>query len=417
MEQELYTEMINSIKTLEEEICLKDKSIFLFAHCNATLELVDLLLSKGYKPVAILDNSREKQGEKYRGIKVVYPGQITDYSGGKKDDNIIVLIASRFYETMAKQLRELGFKGTVRKVIDYNTFAEYSLSEDTIKRMKAREKHGEGILEEIESRHKGAYRIFCPFNALGDIYFCMSYLPAFLEKRKNNKCVICVPSKACAKVVRLFGDYDVEVYSQKELDAAIQAVIYTKDNNSYIAHQDRPYVINLHKALYLKCIPLETVYKCGVFGLPAETKPVEPVNWKKLESPERIHEGKAVIISPYAKSVVALPETSWKQIIDRYSEEGYQIFTNVSGDEKPLPGTEELRTELNEMKDAIERAGIFIGIRSGLCDVIRTAKAKKIALYPDYYYSDTKWKVINMYSIDGFENIEVDDDFDILGII
>ncbi len=63
------------------------------------------------------------------------------------------------------------------------------------------------------------------------------------------------------------------------------------------------------------------------------------------------------------------------------------------------------------MKSTVEYAGTFIGIRSGLCDVIRTANCKKIALYPDYQYCDTKWKSIDMYAIEGFENIVVKDDF------
>ena len=35
---------------------------------------------------------------------------------------------------------------------------------------------------------------------------------------------------------------------------------------------------------------------------------------------------------------------------------------------------------------------------------LREAKAKKIALYPDYYYCDTKWKAIDMYYIDQFDH-------------
>ena len=46
----------------------------------------------------------------------------------------------------------------------------------------------------------------------------------------------------------------------------------------------------------------------------------------------------------------------------------------------------------------------------------RASTKRKIALYPDYNYSDTKWKVIEMYSIDGFENIEVNNEFRIEGI-
>ncbi|MXP75912.1 hypothetical protein GN277_11115 [Lachnospiraceae bacterium WCA-9-b2] len=63
------------------------------------------------------------------------------------------------------------------------------------------------------------------------------------------------------------------------------------------------------------------------------------------------------------------------------------------------------------MKSVVERAGTFIGIRSGMCDVIRTAKCRKIALYPDYNYCDTKWKGIDIYEISEFENIFIKSDF------
>ncbi|WP_289301274.1 hypothetical protein [Sporofaciens musculi] len=59
----------------------------------------------------------------------------------------------------------------------------------------------------------------------------------------------------------------------------------------------------------------------------------------------------------------------------------------------------------------VERAGTFIGIRSGMCDVIRTVKCRKIVLYPDYNYCDTKWKGIDIYKISEFENIFIKSDF------
>ncbi len=63
------------------------------------------------------------------------------------------------------------------------------------------------------------------------------------------------------------------------------------------------------------------------------------------------------------------------------------------------------------MKSVVERAGTFIGIRSGLCDVIRTADCHKIALYPDYHYCGTRWTAAEIYAIEGFENIVVNGDF------
>ena len=404
MEKKLYDEMVYSVDTINDEMNLASKKVFLFGHCNATLELIDLLESKGIKSIAILDNSTAKHGQIYKDVVVIYPSEISNYIGENPMDGSVVLIASRFYSAMHRQLRELGYEDPVRKVIDYNTYAEYSLSEETIARMKKREQHGEKLLIGLSNKYEGNFKVFCPFNALGDIYFMISYWGTFARIRNIKDVVFVVPSKALAEVIRMFGDYSVEIYDQKELDAMIQAVIYTQDENSFIAHQDRPYVVNLFKALYIKQIPLEQIYCCGVYGLPADTIPDKPRDEGHIYSDiNRIPEGRAVIFSPYAKSVTAIDTKVWEDAVGYFTGVGYKCFTNVVSDEKPLDGTEPISPSIYEMRSVVERAGIFIGIRSGMCDILRDAKAKKIALYPDYNYCDTKWKSIEMYHIAQFD--------------
>lgn len=112
--------------------------------------------------------------------------------------------------------------------------------------------HGRRIVEELERKYPRHFRVFCPFSALGDVYFCMSYLPYFLKRRRKKEYIVCVAGAACAKAVSLFDDCPVEVMQQKELDATIQAELYTQDENAFIAHQDRPYVVHLSRALYRK---------------------------------------------------------------------------------------------------------------------------------------------------------------------
>ena len=240
------------------------------------------------------------------------------------------------------------------------------------------------------------------FNTI--FYFTITAPSLLLEKA-----LVCVVGNAQKQVAKLFGYTDVLEFEQKEIDEMIQAVIYKNAPDCYIAHQDRPYVVYLHRALYKKCIPLETIYKCGIFGLPQETESVKPSQWDEYSFDYDIQKGKTAVIAPYAKSVAALPEKIWKDLIADLKSNGYKVFTNVIGDEKPLAGTGGISPKISEMKSAVEQAGLFIGIRSGMCDVIRTAECRKIALYPDYFYCDTQWKSIDMYAIDGFENIVVKD--------
>lgn len=413
MEKKLHDEMVLTIEKINNEMSLCDRKIFLFGYCNATLELIDLLEGKGIGVCEILDNSDAKQMQCYKGIHVTYPKNILMYSDDVQEDNSVVLIASRYYETMCKQLREIGYKGPVCKVVDYNSYAEYDMSEKTILKMKNREKDGEELLRKLSDKYSGFFKVFCPFAALGDVYFMISYWPAFAKTRciamredkpELEKAVFIVPGDELADVIHMFGDYPVEVFEQKELDSMIQASIYRRDNDFYIAHQDRPYVVNLSKALYVKKIVFSDMYCCGVYGLSKGTMSIKPKEdlpvYKDIDS---IPSGRSVIFSPYAKSVVAIDSKVWSSAVQYYVAAGYKCFTNVVGDELPLEGTEAISPSLLEMKSVIERAGTFVGIRSGLCDIIRETKAKKIALYPDYNYCDTKWKAIDIYRIEEFD--------------
>lgn len=399
--------MIESFKELENTEAIQGKQIYLFGHCNATEELADLLLEHQYRPIAILDNNIVKCGNNYKGIPIVLPQDILS----DMQENSIVCIVARAYAAMSDQLKRLGYKGMVRKLVDYNSFADYSLSDETIRRMQERVSRGIIIKREQEQEYPDYFNILCPFSALGDIFLTMSYLPHFIEKRKIPRIVVCVIGTACAKVVSLFGMYKVKIYKQKDMDELIQACLYTKDKNFFIAHQDRPYVINLHKALYIKCILLEKIYCCGVFGLPTNTKPVRPVLWSSYPNLEKIRIGKSVIFSPYAKSVTLISKKVWDNIVAYFLAKEYECFTNVVGDETPLAGTKAISPQIDELKSVVEQAGTFVGIRSGLCDVIKYAECDKIALYPDYNYCDTKWKAIDIYSLDGWKNIVVNEDF------
>lgn len=402
-----YEEMVSELNSLIQKKVICNKKLYLFGHCNATEELANLLLDKCYSVAAILDNNSAKHGKDYRGIIIQPPQAILS----EDPDRTMVCIVSRAYASMKDQLRRLGYIGQIYKLVEYNSFSEYSLSEGTLHRKKQRVERGIVLLRGLEKKYPGFFKLLCPFAALGDIYIMMSYLSCFLQNRKVEKCIITVVGNACADVVRLFGDYPVEVMAQKDMDETIQAALYTEDPNSFIPHQDRPYVVNVSKILYIKKMTLEQIYCCGVFALPVSTKPYSPVNLREYGKLDQIEQGNAVVFSPYAKSVTALDERIWNEIVEYYREKGFQCFTNVAGDEKALPGTEPISPAINEIQSVVERAGIFIGIRSGICDVLREAACRKVALYPDYNYCDTKWKAIDIYWLEGWENVVAGEGF------
>lgn len=403
MSRDCYLEIEANLYNLIKRDNLNNKKIYIFGHCNATEALTDLFLASGYKVNGILDNNINKQGRHYRDIEIVEPKAVLKSTA----DNTIVCIVSRAYASMVKQLAQIGYKGKIEKLIDYNTFAEYSFSDETIDGKAERLERGEAVLNEIKELYHGKYFIICPYSALGDVYYAMAYLPYYLEKNSIKDYAVIVVGNACAKIAEMFGAEYIEKHNQKDMDELVQAVLFTRGEQAFIVHHDRPYTNQLIKALHVKFISFEELYRLGVFGLEKDVRAYAPIRLDKYNDFADMKQGQSVILAPYAKSVAGVSSEIWEKIVDHYKAKDYKVYTNVVGEELPIDGTTPITIPLSEMQSAVEYAGTFIGIRSGLCDVLKEADCKKIALYPDCYYSDTKWKVAEFFKLEGWENIVV----------
>ena len=138
MDKTHYEEMCENLDSLFQRGELAGKNVYLFGHCNATETLADRLLEKGISVYTILDNNERKHGKFYRDIPIKAPQEILSEAEGDS----IVCIAARAYESMAGQLRGMGYAGQIHKMVEYDSFAEYSLSEDTLRRKRARLERG-----------------------------------------------------------------------------------------------------------------------------------------------------------------------------------------------------------------------------------------------------------------------------------
>jgi hypothetical protein len=60
---------------------------------------------------------------------------------------------------------------------------------------------------------------------------------------------------------------------------------------------------------------------------------------------------------------------------------------------------------LNQLISAAEYAGRFIGLRSGICDILATARCRKTVVFPDCFYSTTPFKVSDFFALPGWEEV------------
>jgi hypothetical protein len=403
MEQIYKAEMIRVLDALFDAGSFNDRAVLLFGHCNATEEMADLLLARYIVPCAILDNSTFKQGLMYRGIPTVFPGHIQGYNA----DNSMVLISTRYFAEMAQQLKRLGYDGEIVRVVEYNSFVEYSTSDEVIERKTARMERGTKTLSQIRTQYPAHHLVICPNNALGDVYWAMAFLPAYREKHRIGKTAVAVIGEGCRQVAQMFGAKNITVLNNTEMDELVQAVIFTGAQDSIIAHHDRPYTDNIIKYLDGRFLSFIDFYRYAVYGLVKDTLPTVPVNLAHFENKEQIPKGKTVILSPYAKSVVEPPSCFWEEIAYKYAQKGYYVCTNTAGDEQPVSGTKSIYIPLRQMISATEYAGFFIGIRSGLCDVLNTANCHKTVVFPDCYYSTTRHKIEDFFALSGWEEIVI----------
>jgi hypothetical protein len=401
MEKTYYEEMKSSIDTLIKSDRLMGKTVFTFGHCNATEEMINYLLANEIDVSAILDNNESKQGFTYRTAPVKSPSHIQAYNASDS----IVLIAAKAYAPMTDQLRNLGYDGEIFKVVDYNSFAEFSLSEDTFPRKKARVLRGADMLKKIRERYPTQYLIVCPNNALGDVYWTLSFLPAHCEKHGINEVAVVVTGNGCRQVAELFQINRIFVLDRVDMDELLQAILFVHERNCIISHHDRPYTDNIIRYLDKHFLSFTDYYRCAVFGLDKDTKPALPTGNVAFTGTEQIEKGNTVILSPYAKSMVQIPDIFWESLAADYQKKEYLVCTNVAGDEKPVKGTKALSVSINQMVSAAEYAGCFIGIRNGLCDVLDTARCKKVTVFPDCIYSTTNVKVDKFFHMQGWENV------------
>ena len=401
METRHKTEMIRVLDARIAARSFDDRAVLLFGHCNATEEMADYLLARGVTPVAILDNSAAKQGQAYREIPITPPEIARNYTA----ENSLALIATRFFAEMSAQLRRLGYEGEIVQAVEYNSFAEYSLSDDSLRRKTARMTRGAETLKNIRGRYPAQHLIICPNSALGDVYWAMAFLPAYRAKRGIGEVAVVVAGDGCRQVAEMFGAERIVTLSPTEMDEFTQAVIYTREDNCLFAHHDRPYTDNIIKYLDKHFMSFIDYYRFAVYGLPRETEPAAPANLQPFCGDETLQTGRCVILAPCAKSVTQLPAAFWENIAAEWRGKGRKVFTSIHSGETPIRGTVPLELPLNQMTAAAEYAGVFVGLRNGLCDVVHAANCRKIVVFPDCFYSTTPHKVADFFAMPGWESV------------
>ena len=90
---------------------------------------------------------------------------------------------------------------------------------------------------------------------------------------------------------------------------------------------------------------------------------------------------KFIIISPEATTCTYYSKTFWSKLVNKYKENGYDIFLNILDSNNYIEGTKSIFLTIKEILALAPKAKRIIGVRSGLIEMLLSANVPMDILY------------------------------------
>lgn len=359
---------------------LKGKKIYMFGVSDNTRQIIQILRGIGVEPRNVIDNDRSKQGSYCSMLRVI---SLQDVENPEEGDKLYI-IYSAYWREMLPQLVGYGILS--------NNIWRLNLKPGTIFGLLWHAYGGKRYYKKLIKKYGHIPVFLCPYTGTGDIYLIGTFWDEYIKRNNITEYVFVVITEACKKVASLFDIKNVVVVKKKYYASRlIDYYLYDQDNGQIKILNDCWPQVHTNQVEWFrgyKGLHFTKVFRRFVFDLPDNVKPVHPVFKDETErircifSQYDLAYGKTVVLSPYSKTLSDLPVIFWEKVASALNSRGYYVVTNSGGKSEPaIKGTEGIFFPLDIAPQFIEKAGAFIGVRSGFCDVISGARAKKVILY------------------------------------
>ncbi|MBE5926113.1 MAG: hypothetical protein E7270_04035 [Lachnospiraceae bacterium] len=385
MNNTLIFKLRENLNYLIDEGTLEKKFIVLFGMNTPGDEVINYLARKNYRVEAVVDNNPLNKGKKLAGVKVGKPEEVL----GRFRNDAVILICSRYFLEMKKQLEEMGYEGKsqIYQVLDMGTGSGYTVEEKYFEGKTEKIHKAFGTYKNLEDIYgKNVHLILAPVKANGDVYIISS----MLKDKENTK--LAVIGGACKKIAQMFNLENVITITQEEMEDLVRLSGFLGKEISGI-EVVQPYYMYTNifgKMEGYKNLNFMDFFYYGYMKRGEEIMVKEPMDFhseSEIESIAKnlgIIKNKTYILAPYANSLPQVEWDFWTKLAKELKDRGFKVFTNSASDEEAeIKGTEKIFFDIRDTVKILEYAGGFIAMRNGLCEVASSSKCKQIIIYPD----------------------------------
>lgn len=249
--------------------------------------------------------------------------------------------------------------------------------------------NGERILCQIRELYGKDTHIFLMRGATGDTYIQLAMIDCYRKKKNISSYKIVADSAGCRDLAKLFREknlIEMNGYKVDSIEKAYMLLGSKKLNVTILFPWTYSLYFNRCRIRMTERFHFMDTYQYYVFHLHEKAQlriPVfQPLTTDKTTELIRkgFVRGKTVYMAPDANSVTRLDSEIWNQMIEGLIQKGYAVIVNAEQAEGYHAPN--YFCTYAESVPILEYAGFFIGLRSGFCDIISSARCRKIIIYP-----------------------------------
>lgn len=376
---------------------LSGKEIFLFGGSENSRQIIQILRELNIEPKHVIDNDRAKQNSYCSRLKVISPDSIDC----PESDDKIYIIYSAYWREMIPQLERMGVKEKNIWMLMPKPGMLFGLLISAAK--------GKRYRKSLKRKYGDVPIFLCPYTGTGDIYLIGTFWDEYVRQNHISDYVFIVITRACRQVANLFGIKNIELVKDKKYASfLVDYYLYDQAGGEIKILNDGWPQVHINQTEWFrgyKGLYFMQLFRRFVFNLPDDVMPKHPQYKDERRRVDALFEewglvkGRTVILSPYSNTLSDLPMEFWEDIVSGLEQKGYCVVTNSGGKAEPaVKRTNGIFFPLDMAPQFIEAAGFFVGVRSGLCDVISGASAKKVILYDggNRFYMGSAFEYFNL---------------------